>query len=147
MRRKILLKKKSTKGDQENHKENLYFSRRLEFPFMFFHLNVGKLNLCDSEMRRERFPCSKVINGDFFCKFFCGKNPWTFVLKEPLCSSSLVFLYAKDCNLTEIPFSGCFSQICSKMEIACTHSSSFQIRCTLNQRVHTKLALLDLSKN
>ena len=52
-----------------------------------------------------------------------------------------------DCFLTEIHFSGCFSQICSKMEIACTHSSSFQIRCTLNQRVHTKLALLDLSKN
>ena len=49
---------------------SVYFSLRLEFSFMFFCLKVGKLNLCGSEMRRERFPYSEVINGENCCSFF-----------------------------------------------------------------------------
>ena len=71
-----------------------YFSLRLEFSFMFFRLKVGKLNLCGSEMRRERVPYSKVINGKNCCTFFL---------------STLVLAGA-----------GYFVQICSEMEIAYT---------------------------
>ena len=38
--------------------------------FYVFHLKVGKLNLCGSEMRRERVLCSEVINGKNCCSFF-----------------------------------------------------------------------------